>query len=627
MAPIKMALSNKKLSFSLAALGVVYGDIGTSPLYALRQALDALPLTPTNVLGVLSLIFWALILVISTQYLSVVLRADNEGEGGVLALLALLKKQNLKSYAVLLVLGIFGAGLLFGDGMLTPAISVVSAVQGLQVISPSFHTLVLPITVIILLVLFLGQRFGTARIGFLFGPFILCWFIVLGVLGIINILQNPVVLNAINPYYAFKFFQQNKLEGYILLSGVFLVITGAEALYADLGHFGAAPIRWSWFCVVLPGLILNYFGQGAHLLLFPDAISNPFYTLAPDWFTYPLVIIASIATIIASQAVISASFSLANQAMLLDLLPRLQVKQTSEEERGQVYVPQINIILAVGTISLILFFQNADKLANAYGIAVNLVMLIVSILVICVARLYWHWSISKVIKVFTIFTLIELSFLGANLHKVMAGGWIPLLFALFCVFIMLSWHKGVQILRSVYYKNKVALQDILEQLSLSNLNSLPNFTTIFITDPFDQSGGGFLHYLKLNRIMPELILIVSIQINQCPYVSEKECYEVSQLHSGIYRIILHFGFMQSIDIPKALFNAQRMAIFPFTLDMDHSTFLIEMMNIVITKKTYPNAFLWPKSLFAFLLRNSSLDIEFFNLPYNKTITIGTHCEI
>lgn len=388
--------SPQKWSLSLAALGVVFGDIGTSPLYALPAALHGLIINRENILGILSLIFWTLILVISTRYMSVFLNADNQGEGGVLALLALIKRKKTKFYPILFILAVLGAGLLIGDGMLTPAISVLSAVEGLKIITPHFSHFILPITFVILLILFLCQRLGTGKIGYSFGPILLIWFLIIAVLGIHRILENKVILYAVNPYYAVHFFYSNGLIGYKLLGGVFLVITGAEALYADLGHFGKYPIRLGWFVVVLPALVLNYFGQGAYLLESPTAVENPFYRMSPKWFDYPLIIMAALATIIASQAVISASFSLVKQAILLNLLPKFNIIQTSESEYGQIYVPQINFFLAVGTLFLVLFFETSSALAGAYGIAVNLVMIIVGILVMTVAHQQWKWSLLRV---------------------------------------------------------------------------------------------------------------------------------------------------------------------------------------------------------------------------------------
>jgi KUP system potassium uptake protein len=619
----------KTLTLSLGALGVVYGDLGTSPLYALQQTLPGEAIIRANIFGVLSLIFWSLILVISTCYVSVFLRADNEGEGGVLALLSLLKRENTKFSPWLFLIGIVGAGLLLGDGMITPAISVISAIEGLKVISPDFSHLIVPISFVILLTLFLCQRFGTANISFYFGPILLCWFITIGTLGAIAIYHNPSVLYAINPYYAYEFFYHGGWHAYLLLGGVFLVITGAEAMYADLGHFGRNPIRIGWFAIALPALLLNYFGQGANLLRSPDAITNLFYTLAPDWFAYPLLILATIATIIASQAVITASFSLARQAILLNVCPRLSIIHTSQEETGQVYVPQINFILAMGTLSLVLIFKSSDGLAAAFGMAVNLVMLIVAILVMCVARQSWKWSLTKIFLVFSAVVLIDLAFLGANLHKIYQGAWIPLVFATLISTVMITWQKGVALLRNSFYMKKISVPDIIEQLDHSKLNYLEDLTTIFITDPYDSSGGSFLNYIKLNRILPKQVLIVSIVIENYPYISGKKGFELTKLtkDKGIYTLVLHYGFMQSINIPKTLASAEKMKIFPFTLDVNKATFLVEIINIAMTKERYPRIFNWQKKLFGFLLRNSAQDIEFFRLPYSRTIAIGTYCEI
>lgn len=622
------SIQNKAtLPLSMAALGVVYGDIGTSPLYAIRESLLGLPVFPENILGILSLIFWSLILIISIKYLCYILRADNDGEGGVLALLALLKRENGHTYKFLFLVGILGAGLLLGDGMLTPAISVVSAIEGLQVISPTFSQLVLPLTCIILLALFLVQHHGTAKIGWYFGPIILIWFATLAILGTAKIIQNPIVISALNPYYAIEFFIHNGWTGYAALGGVFLVVTGGEALYADLGHFGKTPIRLSWFAVALPGLLLNYFGQGAYLLLNQDAIVNPFYAIAPSWFSYPLLIIATMATIIASQAVISATFSLTKQAVLLDLYPRLPIIQTSEKKKGQIYVPQMNVILAIGTLILVITFKNSSALAHAYGIAVNLVMLGVTIMVTRVAYIHWHWSLIRIAAIFSLFLFVDIAFLGANAQKIITGGWVPLLFATICAIIMVTWQKGMEFLRASYYMEKVDLKTIIDELNHPNLHYIPNSTTIFISDPYDKSGGALLHYLKLNHIVPEHILIVSITIENHPYISQIDRHEFTKLGKGIYRLTLHYGFMELIDIPEALSTANKKKIFPFTLDVDQATFLVEIAQVTATRRKRTLLFFWQEKLFAFLMRNAALDIEFFQLPYNRTVAIGTYCEI
>lgn len=617
---------SRLLPLSVAALGIVYGDIGTSPLYAMRESLLGLPIHAVNVLGILSLICWSLIILISIKYLSIVFRADNDGEGGILALLALLKRYSGKAYSIFFIVGIFGGGLMLGDGMLTPAISVLSAIEGLNTISSKFTYLVIPLSIIILLTLFFFQSRGTAKIGYLFGPIIFVWFIVIALLGLAQIYNNPIVLKALNPYYAFRFLQLNGWRGYELLGGVFLVMTGGEALYADLGHFGKTPIRLSWFLVALPCLLLNYFGQGAYLLSNPAAIDNPFYGTAPLWFSFPLLILATMATVIASQAVISGTFSLTKQAVLLGLYPHLQIKQTSETEKGQIYVPQINFILATGTLLLILAFKSSSALTHAYGIAVNLVMILTTLMIIYVARGMWQWSIFKIILVFSIFILFDFAFLGANSHKIVTGGWFPISFALFCGFIMFTWNKGMEYLRTSSYMNKEDLSKIIKQLNYKSLFHLPNVTGIFITDIYDKSGGSFFHFLKLSRVIPENILILNYKVGNRPYVPNNKRFEFISLGKNIYQLTLHYGFMDTIKIPNILTVADQLKIFPFALNADKATYFVEIPNINVSKTKKNFFFLWQKKVFAFLMRNYSLNlnIDFYYLPYNRTIAVGTY---
>jgi KUP system potassium uptake protein len=619
--------SNFKLSFAILGVGVVYGDIGTSPLYAIRESLQGLPVTHLNVLGILSLIFWSLILIISIKYLCYILQADNDGEGGVLALLALLKRQVKGSIQLLFLVGILCAGLLMGDAMLTPAISVLSAIEGLKVITPGLTPYVLPLTCIILLTLFLMQHYGTEKIGRFFGPLILIWFITIGILGFIQILNYPMVMAALNPYYAVNFFIQNGWAGYAELGGVFLVMTGGEALYADLGHFGKTAIRLGWFAVALPGLVMSYFGQGAYLLQHPDAIINPFYAIAPSWFLYPLLFIATLATIVASQAVISAMFSLAQQAVLLDLYPRIPIIQTSATTKGQIYVPQMNTILMIGTLVLVIAFKSSSLLAHAYGLAVNLVMLGTTIMVAFVARKQWGWSKLKVYLLFSLFIFIDAAYLGANAQKILTGGWVALVFAAICAIVMLTWHGGIQYLRSNYYLDKVDLKSIINEFDHPDLHFIPNISTIVIADSYDKSGGALLHFFKLNHILPENILIVSIKIENHPFIKNDNRYEFTMLSKGISRLILHYGFMDTIDIPHALFLANNDHVFPFTLDVSNASYLVEIAQVSPTKRKRTLMFFWQEKLFAYLMRNAALDIEFFNLPYNRTVAIGTYCEI
>lgn len=624
-------MTEKKISSSLilSALGVVYGDIGTSPLYAMRACLQGLPINLTDVLGVLSLIFWSLIIVISIKYLVFVFRADNNGEGGVLALLALLKQKQTKYEHLFYLLAIFGAGLIIGDGMLTPAISVTSAIEGLEIISSRFDVFIVPLAAAILIFLFLMQSKGTGKIGRAFGPIILIWFITIGTLGFLQIIKNPVVFNAINPYYAINFFSTNGVRGFFLLGGVFLVVTGGEALYADIGHFGKNPIRYSWFFIVLPGLLLNYFGQCANLLSHPEAIKNPFYLLAPDWFFIPLVILSTAATVIASQAVITATFSITKQAVLLGLYPRLPIIQTSKEHVGQVYIPQVNFFLMIGTLILIFSFKSSGAMTHAYGIAVNLDMLLVTTMVAYAARKVWNWHLWTVLLIFSFFFVIDAGFLGANIYKFTTGGWVPVLFAFFVAVVMFTWNNGMQFMQKNFYMQKDDITKILRQLRYKSLNQLPGVTGIFITDTYDQSGGSFLHFLKLSLAVPENILIVNYKVENIPYVDKKSRCEFAQLATRIHQLTLHYGFMDTISIPEALKLANQQKLLAFEIDVESATYLVEIPNVMASKSKRTLMFYWQEKLFAFLIRNYSanLNIEFYHLPYNRTIAIGTYCII
>ncbi|MBI2784907.1 MAG: KUP/HAK/KT family potassium transporter [Legionella longbeachae] len=611
---------------TLGALGVVFGDIGTSPLYALKVTMDNLPITQLNILGVLSLIFWCLIIIISFKYLIMIFRADNDGEGGILALLALMKHKSTKYVPLFYIVSIFGAGLLLGDGMLTPAISVISAVEGISTLSESFTPYILPSTAIILALIFMLQAKGTESIGYLFGPLILIWFVTIAILGIIQIVKAPIVLTAINPYYALALFHATGFKGYLLLGGIFLVVTGGEALYADIGHFGKNPIRASWFAVVLPCLLLNYFGQGANLLLHPNAISNPFFMIAPNWFYIPLIFLATIATVIASQAVISATFSLTKQAVLLGLCPRIPIIQTSKEHFGQIYVPQINFILFIGTITFCFTFQTSDNLAHAYGIAVNADMLLIDAMVAYAALSIWKWSKLKVAIIFGLLITIDFAFLGSNSHKFLTGGWVPVTFALIIAALMYTWKMGLEYLRSNYFMNKEDVSKIIKQLEYKSLNQLLDLTAIFITDVYDKSGGSFLHFLKLSRAVPERVIIVNYVVDNIPYLHYSQRYEITCLQEKVFNLTLRYGFMETISIPRALERASNKNLFPFKLNVDRATYMVEIPNITASKTKKSLTFFWQEKLFAFLIRNYSanLNIEFYKLPYNRTMAIGTY---
>lgn len=624
---VKMLINkNVTVLSTLGALGVVFGDIGTSPLYAMRAVLHQLPLNYIDVLGTLSLVFWSLIIVISLKYLVVIFRADNDGEGGVLALLALLRQNTKRYQRYLYLVGIFGAGLMLGDGMLTPAISVVSAIEGLEILSPALSKAVVPLSCVILVSLFMVQYKGTDLMGRAFGPILFVWFVTIGLLGFFQILHHPEILKAMHPYYAYDFFHRNGLRGFWLLGDIFLVVTGGEALYADMGHFGKSPIRLSWFGLVLPCLLLNYFGQGAHLLDFPQDINNPFYKLAPDWFSVPLIILSTLATIIASQAVISATFSLTKQAVLLGFYPRIPIIQTSERVAGQVYIPQVNFFLMLGTLLLIIVFQSSDNLADAYGIAVNLTMMMVTFMVGFAAIYVWRWSLWKAILIVSPFVLVDTTFFVANSHKLLTGAAIPVGFALLVAVVMLTWNSGIQFLKKNYYMNKTDIRKMIKTLEKSAYHRLPGLTAIFLTDVYDKSGGSFLQFLKLSRTLPEYILILSYDVKNSPHVQQNKRFELMHLGQNIYQLNLHFGFMDDISIPKELKRLNRNMHLPFTVDISTTTYFVEMPNVVASKNKHSLTFHWQEKLFAFMLRNysSNLNISFYSLPFDRTIALGAY---
>lgn len=617
-----------KNSLILGSLGVVFGDIGTSPLYAMRETLRGLTIEPSNIIGVLSLIFWTLILVVSVKYLAIIFRADNEGEGGAFALLALLKEKT-KYQPFLYLFAIFSAGLLVGDGMLTPAISVTSAIEGLEVITPGLHDVIILLSLVILLSLFLVQPKGTGIIGNAFGPVICVWFLAIALLGLRQVINNPIVLQAVNPYFAYHFFQENGMRAYLLLGGVFLVVTGGEALYADIGHFGKGPIRISWFFVVLPALLLNYFGQGADLLLNPSHIQNPFYMIAPSWFSLPLVILASMATVIASQAVISATFSMTKQAVMLGLFPRLPIRQTSRHQRGQIYIPQINFFLLIGTILLILLFKNSSHLTHAYGIAVNLLMLMMTLMVGYTSRKVWHWSLFKSALVFIPFIAIDSLFLGANFDKFATGGWVPISLAILVSSIMYTWSQGMRFLKKNFYIPEEDIAVIVKQLTQPQYHQVSGKIGVCITDNYDNSGGNFLQFFKLMKIVPENILIVNYVVEHKPYIPLTSRFAINITENKLYRLTLHFGFMDDIAIPHALKLLNEQKLLPFFVDTDMETYLVEILNVVASKNKRTLSYFWQERLFAFLVRNYSmnLNIQFFKLPYRRTVAIGSFCHM
>jgi len=532
---------------SLGALGIVYGDIGTSPLYSLRECfhgVHGVPPTHANVLGVLSLVFWALIVVVTLKYHVYVLRMDNRGEGGILALMGLVHKESGKQTGfrrLIVPLGLFGAALLYGDGIITPAISVLSAVEGLEVVTPAFTKFVVPITIVILIGLFLFQKHGTGRIGSVFGPVMLLWFGSLAVLGISGILRDPSVLAAVNPAHAFHFFARNGFHGFLVLGAVFLVATGGEALYADMGHFGERPIQVDWFGFVGPSLILNYFGQGALLIHNPEATSNPFYRLAPGWALYPLLVLATAATVIASQAIISGAFSLTRQAIQLGYLPRMRIDHTSAREIGQIYVPGVNWALMFACIALVLGFGSSSRLASAYGVAVTTTMVITTILAYFAARHVLGWNIAAAVAVTAAFLFADLAFFGANMVKVVHGGWFPLAVALAVFTLMATWRRGRQILFDRIQEVGMSDGDFLKSIA-RHLPPRVSGTAVFMDRTIDEIPLPLLHNLKHNKVLHEKVVLLTIVTEEVPYVSDEEQAEVRELGAGLYRLVARYGF-------------------------------------------------------------------------------------
>jgi KUP system potassium uptake protein len=550
--------SNPRLvTVAIAAMGVVYGDIGTSPLYAMKEAFNgphAVAVTPENILGILSLIFWALIITVTFKYVVFITRADNRGEGGIMALTALALRTKGASPRLLWLLsglGIFGAALFYGDAVITPAMSVLSAVEGLEVATPMFKPYVVPLTLIILTGIFLVQPRGTASISALFGPVMLFWFGTLGTLGVIGIFKHPDVLAAINPWYAIHFFITNKMHGFLALGAVVLVITGGEALYADMGHFGRRPIKWAWLGYVFPCLYLNYLGQGALLLDDPAAVKNPFFLLAPEELLYPMVALATAATIIASQAVISGAFSLTSQAMQLGYCPRIQVMFTSEHEKGQIYIPNINWLLLAAVIALVLGFRTSSNLAAAYGIAVTLTMLIDTVLAFVVVRALWNWNWFQAGVFLTLFMVVDLAFFSANLEKIVAGGWFPLVLGLGIFILFSTWQRGRALLYKRLQQDSIPLDTFLKSLDYGGPQRVAG-TGIFLTPQPDSVPRAMLHNLLHNKVLHERVILLNVNMQDIPHVDDADRLSVEPLPQGFYRVILNYGFKDSPNIPVAL---------------------------------------------------------------------------
>lgn len=611
----------------LAALGIVYGDIGTSPLYAMRECFSgphAVPATPANVLGVLSLICWSLVLIVSIKYLAFVLRANNKGEGGILALLSLaVTDPNSRSRrrVILVAFGLFGAALLYGDGMITPTVTVLGAMEGLQVAAPGFESFVLPFAVATLAGLFAVQRVGTGSIGWMFGPVMVVWFVVLAVLGVYGMLRAPGVLTAVNPMHAIHFLAEQGLSGFTVLGSVFLVVTGAEALYADMGHLGIQPIRRGWFGLVLPALALNYFGQGALLMVEPGAAANPFFRLAPQWAVLPLVGLATAAAVIASQALISGAYSLTMHAVQLGFLPRMQIIHTSSTTRGQIYMPNVNWGLMVACIWLAIEFKSSSALAGAYGIAVTLTMLITTVLFYFAARNLWNWRPLPAAALCGMFLVLELVFCGANLLKIADGGWFPLAVGAGVFILMTTWRRGRELVRQRLQSATLPIDVFLESVRIDPPPVVKG-TAIYMAGNPKGAPVALLHNLKHNRVLHERVIFLTVLVEESPHVEAAHAIEIEALAPGFYRVVGRYGFMDEPNIPELLGSCRTQGL---EIDPEAVTFFLSRETIIPTQK--PGMMLWRERLFAYLSRNAQPATAFFQLPANRVVELGMQVEM
>ncbi len=611
----------------VGAIGVVYGDIGTSPLYMLKTAFSgehALSLTTSNVFGVLSVVFWALVIVVTLKYITLILRADNNGEGGILALTALvsrgLARQERRRWW-LVGFGIFGAAMFYGDGMITPAISVLSAVEGIEIIAPGLHHYIVPITLCIIVALFVIQRRGTASVGAFFGPVMCIYFVVIAVLGAIEVVLRPDILAAINPIYAIQFFTNAPVAAFLSLGAVVLAVTGTEALYADMGHFGRTPIRRAWLAFVMPALVINYFGQGALLLANPSAVKNPFYLLAPEWALIPLVILATCATVIASQAVISGAFSLTRAAIQMGYCPRLQILHTSEKQIGQIYVPFINWTLFIAVFLLVITFRRSDNLAAAYGIAVTLAMLIDSILIFAVMRRLWKWPAWVAVAIAAPLTLVDLTFLASNSLKIPDGGWFPLVIGGLVFMLLTTWKRGRAVLM-----DRLSLDALPLDLFIQSIEVAPPIrvdgTAVFMTSTPDRVPHALLHNLKHNKVLHERVVFLTVMMRDTPYVPEAERIEVRTLGCDFYQFLAWYGFKEDPDVPALLEESGRRG---FAFEMMETSFFVSRETLIPTGA--PGMAIWRERLFASMSKNAVKASEFFQIPTNRVVELGTQIEL
>ncbi len=618
--------SKRMLGLMVGALGVVYGDIGTSPLYALRECFHGahkIDAAAGNILGILSLIFWSLIAIVSVKYLVFVLRADNRGEGGILSLLVLAfgdESNTSRRRSILVGFGVFGAALLYGDGMLTPCVTVLSAIEGLEVATPLFSPYVVPITIVVLIALFALQRLGTGVMGRAFGPVTVVWFAALAALGIRGILMAPEVLGALSPHHAFLFLLKNGSTAFVVLGAVFLSVTGAEALYADLGHFGALSIRRAWFAVVFPALMLNYLGQGALLLRDPSAAVNPFYLLAPEWALYPLVILSTMAAVIASQALIAGAFSISMQAIQLGYLPRMEIRHTSAHERGQIYLPFVNWLLMLSCVALVLGFQSSSRLAAAYGIAVSLTMVITTTLFYFAARKLWHWSAWRAGLLCGMFLVMEVSFFSANALKILHGGWFPLAIAAVLFTVMTTWKTGRRLLGQRLAASVLPLDMFIQSLAVDPPHRVKG-TAVFMSGNPNGTPLALLHNLKHNRVIHQRAVLLTVNVIEEPHVSTKDRVKVEELGHGLYRVMCRCGFMERVTIAELLD-----ACVPLGLELRESDTTFFLSRETILPSARPGMALWRERLFAFLARNAQPATAFFSLPANRVVELGMQVE-
>ena len=611
---------------ALGALGVVYGDIGTSPLYTVQAtfAEPGIAASEANILGALSLIFWALLMVVSLKYVVFIMRADNRGEGGIMALTALAQRCTQGNPRVrwgIMSLGLLGAALFYGDGVITPAISVLSAVEGLKVAAPPLEHYVVPVTVLIIIALFVVQPRGTAKVGAVFGPVCVIWFTSIAALGVVQIVEHPHVLLALNPWYALEFFRNNGMFGFLALGSIVLAVTGTEALYADMGHFGKAPIRFAWFTFVSPALVLNYFGQGALLLSDPAAISNPFYLAVPRPLLYPMIVLATVATIIASQAVITGAFSMTREAIQLGLAPRMEIRHTSRETLGQIYLPWINRALLVLIVSAVIGFRSSANLAAAYGIAVTGTMAITTCLALIVARRLWHWTGVTVAAAGLVFLTIDFGLFSANAVKIEHGGWFPLVLGAFVFVIMTTWRRGRDLVLRELKQSGLALEPFIDSITSHPPLRVPG-TAIFLTANAHGVPNALLHNLKHNKVLHERNVLMTVETLETPVAEYGERTEITALGHEFYRVIIRFGFAEDPDIPAALDRCETKGL---GFDMMDTTFFISRETVVATDR--PGMPLWRDKLFAFLARNASSATAFFRIPGNRLIELGTQVEI